>query len=111
MRVGANEWHYEFIRYALVVGLFHALNGINLLAAFRIREHHRVVSLRDSFPSAIAIHRVIAAIDGGDLAAAILTHLLLQFFEITSTIGGKRVAPVHKGMDEDALQRVLLRHP
>src|SRR5206468_11358419 len=102
--------HDEFIGHALVVGLLHPLNGIGLLAAFTTREHHRVVSLRNSFPSAIAIHGVVAPIYGGDLPAAILTHLLLQLFEITSAVGGQRVPSVHKRMDEHALQPVLLRH-
>ena len=110
MRVGANERHDEFIRHALVVGVFHSLHGIGLLAAFTIREHHRVVSLRDSFPSAIAIHGVITAIYSRNLPAAILAHFLMQLFQITSAVGGQRVTPVHKCVDEHALQPVLLRH-
>ena len=110
MAVGANEWNHEFVGHALVVRLFHPLHRVGVLAAFRIGEHHRVVGLGDALPAPVAVHGVVAAIDRGDLAAVVLAHLLLQLFEISRAVGGQRVAAVHEGVDEDAVQAILLRH-
>ena len=108
--VGADKRNHEFVGDSLVVRIFHSLHGIGTLAAFRVGKHHRVVGLGDALPAPVAIHGVVAAVDGGDLAAVVLAHLLLQLFEVSCAVGGQSVAAVHKGMHENAIQSVLLRH-
>ena len=81
-----------------------------MLAAFGVGEDHGVVGLGDALPAAVAVHGVVAAADGGDLAAVVFAHLLLQLFEISGAVGGQGVAAVHEGVDEDAIDAVLLRH-
>jgi len=46
--------------------------------------------------------------DTGDLAGVIFTHLLLELSEVAGAIGRQRVAAVHKGVDEDAIDALLL---
>ena len=108
--IGANKWHDELIGDALVVGIFHPLHRVGALAAFGIGKNHRVVSLGDALPAPVAIHRVVTAVHRGDFAGVVLTHFLLQLFEIAGAVGGQRVAAVHEGMNEDAVHAVLLRH-
>ena len=108
--VRANERHDEFVGHVFVVGLFHSLHGIGVGAAFGLAIDHRAVSFGDALPAAVAIHGVVAAVDGGDLAGVVLAHLLLQLFEIAGAVGGQRVAAIHEGMDEDAIDSLLLGH-
>ena len=108
--VGTDKRDDEFVGHFLVVGIFHALHGIGLLAAFGVGEDHRVVGLRDALPATVAVHGVVASVDRRDLAAVVLAHLLLQLLEVSRAVGGQRVAAVHEGVHEDAVHAVLLRH-
>src|SRR5271154_1741951 len=68
------------------------------------------VGFFDALPAIVAVHGVVAAADGGDLAHAELAHLLLELAEeIYSAVGGS-VAPVHKAVDENILDFIFARH-
>src|SRR5437588_6946170 len=62
--VDAHEGDHELVGHALVVGLFHPLHGIDIASTFALPENHRMESLRDAFPAAIAVHGVITAVYG-----------------------------------------------
>ena len=108
--VDAHKWHDEFVGHVFVVRVSRALHRIDICAAFALPEDHRVVSLRDALPSPVAIHRVVASVDGSDLAGVVLAHLLLQLFEIACSIGRQRVASVHKCVHKNAVNAILPGH-
>ena len=108
--VGADEGNHEFVGHSLVVGVFHSLHRIGALAAFRVGENHRVIGLGNALPAPVAIHGVVASVHGGDLAAVVFAHLLLQLFQVSRAIGGQSIAPVHESVHEDAVHPVLLGH-
>ena len=109
-RIRANERQNELVGHAFVVGIFHAQHSVRVRSALGFALDHRAVGLGDSLPAAVAVHGVITAVDGRDLARVVLAHLLLQLFEIASAIGGQRVAAVHKGVYEDAIDSLLPGH-
>ena len=108
--VHANEGHDEFVGHTLVVGIFHALHRVDVFAAFAIAEDHGVEGLGNALPAAVAVHGVVASVDGSDLAGVVLAHLLLQLFQISGAVGGQGVAAIHEGVHEDAVNSVLLGH-
>src|SRR5208283_3400236 len=85
--VGTNERHHKLVSHALVVGLFHPLHGVDRCATFSFAIHHCVVGFGDALPAAVAVHGIVAAVDGGDLAGVVLAHLLLQLFDVAGAVG------------------------
>src|SRR5208282_2100537 len=91
-------------------GLFHTLHRIDVATALGFALDHRAVGLGDALPAPVAVHGVVTAIDGRDFAGVIFAHLLLQLIEIAGAVGRQRVAAIHEGMYEDALDSLLLGH-
>ena len=110
MRIRAHKRQHELVGHAFVVGLFHALHGVGLRSALGLTLDQRAKGFGDALPTPVAVHSVIASAHGCDLARVVLAHLLLQLFEIAGAVGGQRVASIHEGMDENAIDSVLLGH-
>ena len=108
--IGADERDDKLVRHVFVVGIFHPLHGVGILAAFRVSKNHRVVRLGNALPSPIAIHRIVTAVHGRNFAGVVFSHFLLQLFEIAGAVGGERVTAVHECVDENTIYTVLFRH-
>jgi hypothetical protein len=109
-RVGANERHHELVGHSFVVRLLHPLHRIGVCTALGLAFDHGAVGLRDALPATVAVHRIVAAVDSGDLAGVILAHLLLQLFQIAGAIRGQSVAAIHERVHEDAIDSLLFCH-
>ena len=105
--VYADKGHDEFVSDILVVEILHSLHRVNVFAALTVAVNHRIESLGNALPAAIAIHGVVAAVDRGDLAGVVLAHFLLQLLEIAGAVGGQGVAPVHKGVHVDTVDTLV----
>ena len=106
----SDERNDELVGDAAVVRVLHALHRIGIAATLGVAEDHRVESFLLALPLLVAIHGIVAAADGGDLADAVLAHLLLQLLDVARAVGGQRVAAVHEAVHEHALHAVLLGH-
>ena len=107
--IGDYERHHELIGNTLVVGILDSLHGIGIASAFAAPFHHGGKSFFFARPAAVAIHGVVAAVDAGDSAAK-LAELLLELLQIARAAGGQRVASIHEGVHENALNAALLGH-
>ncbi len=108
--VDHDKGNEELIGHAVVVALLDARHRIGIRAALGLAVHHGVKCLALAFPALVAIHRVVAAVDGGHFAHAVLAHLLLELGDIPRAGVGRGVAAIHECVHEDALQSVLARH-
>src|SRR5207249_10862975 len=108
--VSTHKRHNELIGHAAVVRILHSLNWISVLASLALPENHAIESHGNALPAPVAIHRVVAAVEAGNLAAAVFAHLLLKLLQIAGATRRKRIAPIHKSMHKHALQPVLLSH-
>ena len=104
-----DEGNQELVGDAVVVALLDARHGVGVRAALGLAVDHGVEGLALALPALVAVHGVVAAVDGGHLAHAVLAHLLFELRDIAGAGSGRRVAAVHEGVDEDALQAVLAR--
>ena len=77
---------------------------------FCVAVHHRAVGFFDALPAIVAIHRVVAAADAGDLAHAIFANFLFELAQKIDAAFGRRVAPVHEAVDENFCDFVFARH-
>jgi len=108
--IDTNKGDHELIGDVLVVRIFHALDWVDVFAAFSFAGNHGIESLGHAFPSAIAVHGVVASADGSDLAGVVLADFLLQLFQISGAVGWQSVSAIHKGVHEDAVNAILLGH-
>ena len=108
-RVGHDKGNQELVGDAAVVALLDARHGVGIGAALGLAVDHGVEGLALALPALVAVHGVVAAVDAGHLAHAVLAHLLLELRNVARAGGGRGVAAVHEGVDEDALQAVLAR--
>ena len=108
--VDAGEGWDELVGDAVVVELFDACDGVGVGAAFGVAGDHGVEGLALLLPAAVAVHGVVAAADGGDVAGADFAECLLELLEVAEAAGGHGVAAVHEGVDEDAGELVLGGH-
>ncbi len=108
--IRAHERNDKLVGDIFVVGILHSLHRVCALAALRIGENHGVIGLRNALPAPVTIHGVVAAVNGCDLPAAVLAHLLLQLLQITRAVGRQRVAAVHEGVNRNTIETLLLRH-
>ena len=86
------------------------MHGIGVDSTFGFSLDHGGVSFRDALPAAVAIHGVVAAANGGDLAGIVLAHFLLQLFEITRAVGWQGVASIREGVNKNAIDPLLRGH-
>ncbi len=105
--VDDDEGNEELVGDAVVVVLLDAGDGVGVGAAFGFAVDHGVEGLELALPALVAVHGVVAAVDGGDFADAVLAHLLFELGDVARAGGGAGVAAVHEGVDEDALKAVL----
>ena len=78
--------------------------------AVGVAMNHRAVGLLDSFPAIVAIHCVVAADHGSDLADAVLAHFLFELADKIDAAVRRRVAAVHEAMNENAGDFIFARH-
>src|SRR5262249_4277892 len=64
--VRANKRYDEFIGHSAVIRLLHALNRVDIFSALSFAVDHGLERLRDPLPAAVAIHGVVATMNGGD---------------------------------------------
>src|SRR5581483_5413713 len=81
--VHTGEGNDEFVRHVAVVGIFHALRWINVLATFSLACDHCIKGLQLAVPFLVAIHGVVAPVHSGNFSYAKLAHLLLQLLDIS----------------------------
>ena len=86
------------------------MHSVHVPASFGIAQNHCVECLRDTLPASVAIHGIVASVDGGDLAGVVLAHFVPKLFQISGAAGGESVAAIHEGMDKDAVYTVLFGH-
>src|SRR5205085_4402524 len=106
---GYDKWNNELIGHPAIVGFLNSLHRIGVASAFALAFHHGSESFGLALPAAVAIHGVIAPADAGHFAA-IFAHRLLQLLHVSGAASGQRIAPIHKGVNEDAFHSILLRH-
>ena len=71
--------HDEFVRHAVRIAFFHHFFRC---AVHAFAVYHGGVGLFHTVPAVVAVHGVIAARDGGDLAHADLGHFGFQLFAV-----------------------------
>ena len=98
----------ELIGDARFVGSVQRVRRILRMNAVADGQH--VICLFDTVPVVVAVHRVVSAADGCDLAIAELVHLCLQSFDEVYARGGGDVSAVHKAVDVRLGNAVLFRH-
>ena len=103
-----------------LVGFAAAVSGLDrlprALGGLPGSFHDNPISLLDPVPALVAIHRIIAAAQGGDLKALEAGEVALEFLHVGCSRLGRRVAPVEEGVDgnrysffgEDACERGYL---
>ena len=90
----------------VVIGL-HGLGGRGGLGGGGASEG--VVGGLHAFPAVVAVHGPEAAGDAGDLADADLHELGFELPEVAEARGGRAVAAVHEGVDEDLGEAFFLQ--
>ena len=95
---GGND---KFVGDAFLVA---GADGGDEIGEFRIgvAVNHGTVRFFDALPAIVAVHGVVAADDGGDLADAVLAHFLFEGAQEINAAIRRGVAAVHEAVDEDA---------
>ena len=83
-------------------------DGIRVLDALAV--DHRVVGALKTVPALVAVHGVVAAHDGRDLADAELGALFLRLGDEVRAGGGGDVAPVEEAVQVHALEALDAGH-
>src|ERR1700719_574015 len=76
----------------------------------RFAMNDSTVGQLDALPAVVAVHRVVAAGECGDFAHSKFAQLSLQLADVVASAVWRRVAAIHKAMDEYALDFLLLGH-
>ena len=103
-----NRRNDKFIRNAVRIGILYSVNAARCGNAFA--QGKRPVSLLDTVPAVVAVHRVIAARNNADLADAQLIHLILESLHILNAGLGRRIAPVKEAVYEYIFDSFALCH-
>ena len=99
---------HKLVRYAVFIALGHGIHGVGILHALTV--DHGVVGHLQPLPAFVAVHGVVAAHDGGDLAHADLVALFHALGYKVLAAGGGHIPAVQKGVDIDPLQALVLGH-
>ncbi len=97
---------HKFIGVPRLIGGFHG--GDSRSHGHAAAKGHSVISLLYSVPTLVAIHRIVAAHNGGNLAEIQLTHPLLQLNDVVLAAGGGNIPAVHEAMNVHILQALIL---
>jgi len=81
----------------------HRSDGV--LRGVPLAGRDRLVGLFEPIPALVAVHRVIAAANGGDFQMLEAGNLSLKLFQIADGRFGRRVAAVEKGVNRDGHPR------
>ena len=85
--------------------------GVRIVGAgFGFAVDHGAIGEFFALPAIVAIHGVVAADDGGDLADAELAQFLLELLHIFAAAVRRRVAAVHEAVNENVLDFFLRGH-
>src|SRR4029077_12387741 len=95
--------HDDLIGLVLLVGGLDRLGGAGRLLAATVDD--RVVGELDPLPAGVAVHRVVAAADGGDAAG--LAQPALQLPQVVATAVRQGVAAVGGGVEDDVGNALL----
>src|SRR6185437_3093675 len=68
-----------------------------------IAKANRAIGLLYARPAIVAVHRVIAAADGGNATDAHLLHLRFDLPDVSEPRIGRCVAAIGKGMEKNAI--------
>ena len=104
--LGDDNRNDELIGDAGVIRCLHRRNRIGIVLTLAV--NHSGICLFHTLKAVVAVHGVVSALDGCDLADAGLIQLRLQFLDILKTRGRRNVTAVHEAMDIDLFQTVLL---
>ena len=107
--LGHHDGLHKFIRQARFITSLERRNRI-IRPRFRLAMNQRAVSQLDALPAVVAIHRVIAPHQRGDLANTQLAHLLLQLPQVVASAVRRRVASVHETVHQHLFHFLLLGH-
>ncbi len=107
---GDDRGYDEFVSDALLITGPNCRNWIAEFC-FRIAVHHRAIRFLDALPAIVAIHGVVTADNACNLSHAVLAHLLLELPQKIDAAVGRRIAPIHKTVDKNALNFILASHP
>ena len=107
--VDAGEGRDELVGDAVVVEILDSLDGAVVGSAFGVAGDHGVEGLFFLFPAEVAVHGVVAAADGGEVADTVLANLRWSSCEVAEAAGGYGVAAVHEGVDVDVGEFLLFR--
>ena len=72
--------------------------------------NHGAVGFLDALPAIVAVHGVVAADDGGNLADAVFAHFLFERAQEIDAAIGRGVAAVHEAVDENARDFIFAGH-
>ncbi len=99
----------EFVGDAFFVA---GADGGDGIGEFRVgfAVDHGAIGFFDAVPAIVAVHGVVAADDGGDLADAVFAHFLFERLEEFDAAVGRSVAAVGEAVDEDALDFIFAGH-
>ena len=71
---------------------------------------HGAIGFFDAIPAIVAVHGIVAADDGGDLADAVLAHFLFERLQKIDAAVGRGVAAVYEAVNEDARDFIFAGH-
>ena len=95
--------HDELVGLLALVGGLDRLGGAGGAQAAGVDD--RVVGELDPLPAGVAVHRVVAAADGGDAAG--LAQPALELGQVAAAAVGQRVAAVGEGVEDDVGDALL----
>ena len=103
-----NNWLDEFISGAAIVAGANGGYWVDHTNP-RVTVNHGAIGALDAFPAIIAIHRVVAADDAGNLPGLKFLQVVLQLIEKFRAAVRRSVASVHEAVDEDAFDFLFAR--
>src|SRR4029077_1111856 len=106
---GNHDGKSEFVGDAFFVTRANGGDGIGEFCV-GVAVNHRAIGFFDALPAVVAVHRVVTADDGGDLADGEFAHFLLELTEEVDAAVRRRVAAVQEAVHENARDLIFARH-
>ena len=98
--------HYELVRYASIIALLHRFRSAACSQSLAISQ--RRIRLFHALKAIITIHGIVTAHDRRDPADAQLLQLCVDLLHIPLSARGRNVAAVHKAVNKDLCEPVIL---